>query len=685
MPGRPSFHARRHTDYGAPVSKVQWVGWVVSAVLLATPIAAGAATPPRGPEATVGAYVAALRAGEAGRACTLLAPDRRVSLVDCRSRLKELDPASIVRARVEPGALTRGARARVIVDLVQRVSGRYDPWSARARVLLRHTAGRWRIVETGALPGISPSFARRLPSDVWPSGTGAALRRLADDELLAVSGNELMLCDLLAPGAPLGDRDGGCLLAARFGFLDNFGYAARTDRVTIHRTGPDRARLEVALTIREAVRTKAKPGWAVRPHHTTDTLHAVRTAGRWRLAKLSRRAYTLLGVPPPDDVDAPGSTATWPFAEVPSLSERPVPIECRRPPSAWADRCQRVAGFAAGGGLVTWSLLSPGPVLARPVAAGQATGAVADASPLPSAGARLWSPVGVMPLADGALVIEQDLTREAGLRAVPVGLDGRARGDAQVVGQDASNQDEPVRFVRGPLGATTATVLLASGELVRLGADGRRIGTPARVKGRTDTQFLARPDGSLLEIAPDGEGGLDIVGRGADGAPSGGAASRVPVASGSGVVARAGAQAAEGQVLVAWIEADDQGRGMVRAWALDPATPAATAPITIATLARVADARALVRPDDEALVAVALPGGGWGIAWRWLPMTGGDELWASRLDAAGAPVAATRRITTRLANTALGDAGFGLAGDTVAFIEWPEIAGLQQVRAAPLP
>jgi hypothetical protein len=598
--------------------------------------------------------------------------------------LKGLDPGSIVRARVEPGALTYSARARVVVDLVQRELGR-APWAARSRVLLRHTGGRWRIVETGALPGISPTFARRSPSDVWPSGTGAALRRLADDELLAVSGNELMLCDLLAPGAPLGARDGGCHLAGLFGFLDDFGYDVRADRVTIHRTGPDRARLEVALTIREAVRTKAKPGWAVRLHRAPDTLYAVRSSGRWRLAKLSRRAYTMLGVRPPDDVDAPSSTATWPFAEVPSLSERPVPIECRRPPGVWADGCQRVAGFATGGGLVTWSLLNPGPVLTRPVAAGQATGAIADASPLPGTGGRLWSPVGVMPLADGALVFERDLTGKHGLRAVPVGSDGRARGDAQVVGQDVDNQDEPVRFVRGSLGATTATVLLASGELVRLGVDGRRIGTAATVKGGTDTQFLARPDGSLLEIAPDGEGGMEVVARGADGTPSGVLATRAPVASGSEVAAVAGAQAAGGRVLVVWIEADDHDRGIVRAWGLDPATPAASAPVTIATLQQAVDAQVLTLPNDEVLVAEALPAGGWGIAWRWTPKTGGSELWASRLDDAGAPVAAPRRVTQRLADTALGRAGFGLAGDTVAFVEWPQVAGLQQVRAAPLP
>ena len=653
-------------------------------MLLATPIAADAAPPSRSPVETVTAYLAALRAGETGRACALLAPDRRVSLVDCRARLKELDPASIVRASIEPGALTRGARARVIVDLVRREPGR-DPWAARSRMLLRRTGGRWRIVVTGALPGISPTSVRRSPSDVWPSATGAALRRLADDELLAVSGNELMLCDLLAPGAPLGRRDGACRLAGLFGFLDDLDYAARTDRVTIHRTGPDRARLKVALTILEVVRTKAKPGWAVRPHRTTDMLYAVRASGRWKLAKLSRRAYTMLGVRPPDDVDGPSSTATWPFSEVPSLSERSVPIECRRPPGVWADRCQRVAGFAAGGGLVTWSLLNPGPVLTRPVAAGQATGAIADASPLEGTGGRLWSPVGVMPLADGALVFEEDLTRNTGLRAVPVGLDGRARGDAQVVGQHANNQDEPVRFVRGPLGATTATVLLASGELVRLGVDGRRIGTPATVKGATETQFLARPDGSLLEIAPDGEGGLEVVARGADGSPLAVLATQAPVASGSEVAAVAGAQAAGGRGLVAWIEADDHGHGIVRAWAFDPATPAASTPVTIAMPAQVVDAQVLIQPDDEVLVADALSGGGWGLAWRWTPKIGGSELWVSRLDAAGAPAATARRVTQRLADTALGRAGFALAGDSVAFIEWPEIAGLQQVRAAPLP
>ncbi|MET0604066.1 MAG: hypothetical protein ABW167_18935 [Baekduia sp.] len=666
------------------MSRIQRFGCFVFLVLLAMPAAADAATPSRGPVETVSAYVAALRAGETGRACALLAPDRRPKTAECRAGLKDLDSASIVRARIEPGALTRGARARVIVDLVQKERGR-DPWTARARFLLRHEGGRWWIVETGSLPGISPTFVRRSPSDVGPSGTGAALRRLADDELLAVSGNELMLCDLLAPGAPLGTRDGGCFIAERFGAVDNLRYATRADRVTIHRTGPDRARLEVTLTVREAVRTKTKPGWAVRAHHTTDTLYAVRTSGRWRLAKLSRRAYLLLGVRPPDDVDAPGATATWPFADVPSISERPVPAECRRPPRVWAVRCQPVAGFAAGGGLVAWSWLGSAPALARPVAAGQAAGAVVDVSPSPvTAGRRLWVPEGVAPLPDGALVLERDLTGDGTLRAVPVGPDGRPRGAAQVVGQLDDQQDVAPRVIPGPPGSSTATVLLDWEHMVRLDADGRRVGTAAMGIGQDSiARLLARADGTLLELT-DGQG-LEVRARGADGAPSGTVAQQAPLRPGYGIAALAGAQAVDGRVLVVWIETDDRGRGVVRAWAFDPSAPTATAPMTVVAIPQVGATDALVQSNGETLAAVALPGGGWGVAWRWLPKTGGTELWASRLDAVGAPAVAARRVTQRLTDTALGRAGFGLAGDTVAFIEWPEIAGLPQVRAAPLP
>jgi hypothetical protein len=673
------------------VSRVQRVGWIVFLVLLVMPVAADAATPSRGPVETVSTYVAALRAGETGRACTLLAPDRRPKVAECRAGLSEkLDEASIVRARVEPGTLTRGVRARVVVDIVQREPGQ-DPWAARARVLLRLTGGRWRIVETGALPGIVPTLGRRSPSDVWPSGTGAALRRLADDELLAVSGNELMLCDLLATGAPLGTSDGGCFIAERFGVVDGIHYDARAERVTIHRTGPDRARLKVALTIREAVRTKANPGWAVRAHRTTDTLHAVRSSGRWRLAKLSRRAYLMLGVRPPDDVDAPSSTATWPSVDVPSLSERPVPTECRRPPRAWAIRCQRVAGFAAGGGLVTWSWLGSAPVLARTVAAGQATGAVVDASPAPvTEGRHFWVPEGVAPLADGALVLVRDLIGGATLRAVPVGPDGLPRGAAQVVGQVDDEHDVAPRVVPGPPGATTATVLLDSEHMVRLAADGRRIGTAATGIGQNGiARFLARPDGTLLELGGSGPA-LEIRARGADGALSGALAKQAPLQPGYGIAAVAGAQAVDGRVLVVWIETvdgdlDNYGRGVVRAWLLDPSAPAATAPVTVAAIPHAGASDALSQSNSEALVADALSNGGWGIAWRWQPKAGGDELWVSRLDAAGIPAAAARRVTQRLADTALGRAGFGLAGNTVAFVEWPEIAGLQQVRAAPLP
>ena len=658
---------------------------VALAAVLADP--AGAAT--RGPAATVRSFIGAAKAHDGKRACALVDVRTSAARAHCRRTIQSgLVP--LPRAQVEPGGLTQGRRARVTVAFEGLYTGNL-PVATRNRVLLRRTGGRWLITD-GGLPNHGPWREQAAPGpDPAPRDDATALRRLADDELLMLSGNAAMACALLAPGAPLGEADGPCGSAFVGQAIDAAAIAARARRVTIHRSG-DRARLEITATVQRAVATKAKPRFRLRERRWTDTLFAVRADGRWRLAKLSRKAYDVLGVPAPGDVDLPAATATWPFADAPSLSGRPVPVACQRPPVLQGATCPELWALGAGGGIVAWTE-GYTRTQTRAVTAGQGAGPVATAWSAALSDRAAWLVRDVAPVADGALVIEENDVDHA-VQAVPVGPDGQPRGAAQALapGVAESARGGSPMVVRGPAGAAVARVLLAPATLVTLGADARPV-APARALPQLDDGFLegggldggglvvARPDGSLLglDLGVSTSDGVDARAVGSDGRPEGVSVTQPPLPGLGVTAAPVAAVGADGRVLVAWMEDAASGRGVVRAWALDIDAPLASAPATVATLA---DAAAL----EQTLDVSALSGGGWGIAWadaRTGP--GAEGLFAARLDPAARPVAPPRRVTTRMQAPGAGRyAMYGLAGDTVAWVEQPGI-GLQQVHAAPLP
>jgi hypothetical protein len=664
---------------------------VMAAAMAATPGAQAAPAPGRGAEATVRTFLAAVKTHHARRACALIAASSADERSFCRAMVGGKEIATL-RARIEPGAVIRGDHARVVVDSVVRYTGVAE--ASRQRILLRRGAGGWKIVE-GGVPGGDP-WNDDPVVDPGPTQTTAALRRLADDELLMLSGNGPMACGLLAPGAPLGGARGACSSGQ---FSDAVGAAAlavRAQRVTIHRTG-DRARLDVTALVRRAVSTTAPPRFRIRSARWTDTLHARRVGGRWRLVKLSRKAYDVLGVPAPADADSAAPTATWPLPDLPSLSERPVPAGCRTPPTLWAARCPRVWGLAGGGTTFAWTDgLSDGVVrtTTRAVVAGVPTGPVVAVATEPLVDEHAWLVQDVAPLADGALVIQEDAADRA-VRAIPVGLDGQPRGAAQAlapgVGDDRRGGDPTV--VPGPVGAPAATVLLHPTTLATLGPDARPA-APARELPELDDGFLEgngldggglvvrRPDGTLLAIGlgmTTGSGGdVDVRAIGPDGRPADAAVTQAgdPL----GLDALRAAVATDGHVLVAWLERDPRGRALLRAWVVDPDAPLGSAPVTVAALG-IADAL----PGTLAVAVAALPAGGWGIAWPDAETKPGRYgLSAVRLDPAGRPVSPPRRVTTALeVRSGLG-AQYAIAGDSVAWVEQPPV-GLQQVRAAPLP
>ena len=230
---------------------------------------------------------------------------------------------------------------------------------ARSLLLRQH----WRPLadrrDRGRSPALSPTFVRRSPSDVWPSGTGAALaspgRRRAARGLR-------QRADALRPARAEARRSAAATAAVaspeRSGVVDDVRYDARADP---RHDPPHRPRSRPSQRRAHDPRRRARQGQAgLAPCGCTIAAptRSTRSApsGRWACsAKPSRRAYLLLGVTPAETTPPPPTAAaTWPFTDVPSLSERPVPADCRRPPSAWGHRTPRslVAGFAAGGGLV---------------------------------------------------------------------------------------------------------------------------------------------------------------------------------------------------------------------------------------------------------------------------------------------------------------------------------------------
>jgi hypothetical protein len=658
------------------VNRVLVVAALAAASVAAT---AHATTPPRTPAATVRAYVAALAHHDAAGACALTDPSLWEARRPCRTALDA--SATIRRARLEPGGLTRGTRARVVVDLVggARATGRLSV--SRTRVLLHRIGGRWRIAKAGAPLTLGRSRHGAAAPDPAPAGTTAALRRLADDELLTLSGNAELLCGLLASGAPLAGTDSGCVRVALTGLLDGAGVAVRLTRLATHVTAPGRARLDAGVVVTWAVRSARRPGYRLRTLRWSDVLFAVRSGGRWRLVKPSRSFYRVAGVPAPADVGSSSGGVEWPDddASVPSLSQRAVPRGCQTPPPLWAMTCRNVDGLASGAGLVAWS--AGYTASARPVAGGAAAGPVTAVAALDPHDRRLWSVAGVAAVGDGALVIEEGFG-DAATRAVPVTRDGRPRGPARLVDAGVADDDgrgAPAVVPSAP-GDATATVVTATRRIVRLGADGRIMGPAGALPDGQDltrSLLVARLDGTFLWFGAGDGGGLTVTLLDASGNPLGAPVARqggASVLSGS----LAAAQDAAGHVLVGWVEEGDQRRRTLRTWTYDPSAPASTAPVT-----RVSWAGPSGSEDDSDADRVdvsALPDGGWSVAWSQ-----GSALWAAGLVPSGVWRAPPRRVATAFSTTLLQRRGFGLTGDTVAWIAPPAVAGLPQVRSAPLP
>src|SRR4051794_36116792 len=405
--GRPSARAGT-VGRLTPVSRAQWLAAI--GAIAAAGGAPASALGAQGAQATVRAYVAAVQARDAGRVCSLLDGDAFDSERSCRSLLRdELRADRLARVSVE-GVLVRVAHARAVVDLVTRAGRTVEP--SRARMLLRRSGGHWRVTGSGTLPGTGPYVHTRAGDDPQPAAA-QALRRLADDELLALSGNGGMLCDLLAPGAPLGGHRGACWNAVFSSVHWGGGRALRLARYAEHRIGARRARLDVTIAATRAHGTRRRPGYALTTTLWRDTLHAVRAGGHWRLVKPSRAFYLAVGQPPPSDVTAPAPTATWPLddAALPSLTQTPMPAACRVPSALWgAHYCGQIDGLAAapvaeGGGAVAWSREFS--TQTRTVAAGGAAGPAVTSQVASPRGDELWHVVdhGLVSVAGGALLV----------------------------------------------------------------------------------------------------------------------------------------------------------------------------------------------------------------------------------------------------------------------------------------
>ncbi len=273
----------------------------------------------------------------------------------------------------------------------------------------------------------------------------------------------------------------------------------------------------------------------------------------------------------------------------------------------------------------------------------------------------------------------------------------------QVVEPAEENVDDAVQVTvaTGPPDAAAATVLVPNklyGEpmaAVRLRGDATPAGPRIELSGvrePDDTVAAATlPDGGLLVAAAQdryGAGsGISVRRFGPDGRLVGvevlQARLRRPLDPRDPVLA----VDATGRALAAWKEEDRRGHGAVRAWSFDPAAPGASAPVTVAGVAiapRRADSIAEGLTAPNLLAAASLPGGGWGLAWTAYRSQIESVGWAARLDAAGAVVAAPRQVADRVTTTGY-TSGLGLAGDSVVWAAPPLIAGITQVRAAPLP
>ena len=128
------------------MSTLKRIGPVAVVVAALLPATVHAATSPRTPAGTVRAYVAALERHDAKGACALLDPSASASQQDCGT--DDAAPEGIRRVRIEPGAVIRGTRARVVVGLVidgDAITHSLPVSVSRVRLLLHRIDGRWRI------------------------------------------------------------------------------------------------------------------------------------------------------------------------------------------------------------------------------------------------------------------------------------------------------------------------------------------------------------------------------------------------------------------------------------------------------------------------------------------------------------------------------------------------------------
>ncbi|WP_027008272.1 hypothetical protein [Conexibacter woesei] len=647
---------------------------------------------------TVKAYLGAVRLRDAPRICALLGHPGARCAGDVANQLAPLHGAP----RVESVAAA-GSRGRAVVDYAAYEGVSDGGVYRRTRLVLRRRGGHWRIVATATLPGTA--FFTTLP-DPAPRGGGtrARLARLVDDVQLGLSGDPVLACSVLAHrpvpsafacGTLVSDHAVvGPRAAARWGRLRSFTLSA----------GGTRARIAAAVTTSAVARPRSG-SFARRTTTRTETLFAQRErGGAWRLVKAPASFYAALGVPAPADVATPDPGATWPQPEaaVPSLSETPVPAVCAVPPLLWpgvrtcAHAMQLVgATLPDGRGVVAWS--DGRTIRTRAVGAGIAAAPIA-ALPVMAGRQDIWD-VGLAPTGTGALAIESGFdARGWSARATP--LDGA--GPAQTTDGPRADSVQLVPVAQAPGTAGAALAIGAGSRIERLTATGTRAAPDVNVPGAEDlgqdTRLARLPDGTYLQVTSAYEYGGDrlvLTRLGADGRARGTARAIAPAAAGFGVTADPPALAVDvaGQVLIVWREDDGRGHQVVRGWTGDPDQPAAE-PVAIAsrsyTPTSMADEPAAEIGIDAVgvlgLAAAALPGDrGWAVAVGTAQDATGAGVEAGRLTPAGTLTTPLRAITTNYGPNDDGTPGFALAGDTVAWIAPPQIAGLPQVRSAPLP
>ncbi|MET0604067.1 MAG: hypothetical protein ABW167_18940 [Baekduia sp.] len=600
-----------------------------------------------------------------------------------------------------------------MVDLVLLEADGRDPRAFRNVVLLRRTATKWLVTATGQLPGVDVGVVGGR-HDPRPDGRTATLRRLADDELIAISGGgDGLMCRVLAPGAPFGISPGrpfgACRGVGRADQPDGPPQRFRLTRYAAHLTDSAHARLEVTIVASRAVAAKRRPGYRMVARTVRDTMHAVRRGKRWLLAKPSRAFYLGLGAPVPEDVASPVPTATWPRpdAALPSITETPVATACRVPPPLVSYAlCPNVAAIAAsaragGGASVAWSRFLDVP-MTRPVAAGAPAGPalVARAASDGELDEEIWfvAAGGMVDVDGGSLLIEGSISG-AGVRALPLDSVGAVRGPAQIITplQDGSGESPELLVAVGAPGATGASVLVPANNggvmVVRLASDGRPSGPRVPLAGVRDLDGLAAaaalPDGGLLLVGPsEGFNGFGVRRFGADGRPIGAEVVQRAQPDRNLVQAPALAVDPAGRVLVAWKEVDDHRHATVHAWVVDPIAPAAATSVVVGAIRSallLVDLDGVRDSAPDAIAATALSAGGWGLAGTEYVAGGRSAGWAARLDAAGAVAVAPRRVTDRVGDTDYSGGGLTVAGDTVFWISPPLVAGIGQIRAAQLP